>query len=53
MARHASRETWGLSTALMMLLLLASCAPDQPRNGAGQPVDRNTGTIAPGAAVTE
>ena len=38
-----------LSAALAML---AACVDNQPRNGAGEPVDRTTGTTAPGASTS-
>jgi hypothetical protein len=31
-----------------MAALVGSCASDQPRNGAGEVVDKQTGAIAPG-----
>jgi hypothetical protein len=32
-----------------LAILVAACADNRPRNGAGEPVDKTTGTTAPGA----
>jgi hypothetical protein len=34
------------------LAMLAACVDNRPRNGAGEPVDSTTGTVAPGASTT-
>jgi hypothetical protein len=41
-----------LALSAMVAVLMAACADNRPRNGAGEPVDRTTGTTAPGASTT-
>ncbi len=53
MTKRSTKWMSAIGGLSVLALLLASCAPDQPRNGAGQPVDRNTGTVAPGAPMTQ
>lgn len=53
MAQRSAAWLSGLAVLSALALQLAGCASDQPRNGAGQPVDRQTGTVAPGASTSE
>jgi hypothetical protein len=41
-----------LALSAMVAMLIAACADNRPRNGAGEPVDRTTGTTAPGASTS-
>jgi len=50
MAKHPITRTLALSAILA--LLASACVDNRPRNGAGEPVDRTTGTTAPGAATS-
>jgi hypothetical protein len=43
------RWTGSLPAALLLAgMLLGSCAPTEPRNGAGETMDAETGTVAAG-----
>jgi predicted small secreted protein len=50
MAKRSIARVIVLSAAIAMLV--TACVDNRPRNGAGEPVDRTTGTTAPGAATS-
>jgi hypothetical protein len=50
MAKQSISRTLALS--VMLALLMVACVDNRPRNGAGEPVDKTTGTTAPGAATS-
>src|SRR5260221_3410843 len=50
MARRSIAQVLVLTATLA--ILAAACADDRPRNGAGEPVDKTTGTTAPGASTS-
>ena len=51
MAKRSIAQAIALSA--MLAMLAAACADNQPRNGAGEPVDKTTGTTAPGATTSK
>jgi len=52
-----SRCLWrvlGFATMATMVIFLEGCfPPTTPTNGAGEPVDRHTGAVAPGATLAQ
>jgi hypothetical protein len=50
MVKQSITRTLALSA--LLTLLVAACVDNRPRNGAGEPVDKTTGTTAPGAGIS-
>jgi hypothetical protein len=44
-----ANKTRIVALSLALAMLAAACADNRPRNGAGEEVNPNTGTVAPGA----
>jgi hypothetical protein len=53
MLKRAAVRVSMLTTLLVVAMGVSGCPDNRPRNGAGQPVDSDTGTVAPGAPTTE
>lgn len=53
MLKRAAVRISMLATLLVVAMGVSGCPDNRPRNGAGQPVDSDTGTVAPGAPTTE
>jgi hypothetical protein len=51
MAKRSIAQAIALSA--MLAMLAAACADNRPRNGAGEAVDKTTGTTAPGATTSK
>jgi len=48
-----SKIAQALVLTATLALLAAACADNRPRNGAGEAVDKTTGTTAPGATTSK